>query len=252
MRKKILTSSVSWTSAKLLRDALEKKSGNEIFITDNPEKVKRGILIRYGNSAQVHRRVDDTEFNPPDFVNFCVNKGYFSDVMNAVGIYTPEYHNDTLPNHYPVLIRKTLTGSGGRGIVVVRDEQEFLRNWNRIYKWTQFLKTNFEARVHVLDGKIARLFVKEPEGEEGPTPIRNIGHGYHFSLREDIENKYSKLKTLIQKVIAASPKSHFFAADVGYDPERKEYVVFELNSAPGLNENTADIYAQFLVDKIGI
>jgi len=196
--------------------------------------------------------VEDTEFNPPDFVQFCVNKGVFSDVMNAVGIYTPEFFNREAPRHYPVLIRKTLTGCGGRGIVVARNEQEFARNWDRQYKWTQFIKTNFEARVHVLDGKIVRLFVKEPEGPEGPTPIRNIGHGYHFSLREDIENKYSKLKAMIQKVIAVSPRSHFFAADVGYDPERKEYVVFELNSAPGLNENTADIYARFLVDKIGI
>jgi glutathione synthase/RimK-type ligase-like ATP-grasp enzyme len=252
MRTGILTSPVSFPSAKLLRDSLQRITGREILVTSDAERIKRTVLIRYGNSSEVRRRVEDTEFNSNHFIKFCVDKGLFSEIMRAVHIYTPEYYNNSMPEQYPVLIRKTLTGSGGRGIIIAKDEQEFIRNWNNYYNWTNFIKTRFEARVHVLDGKIERLFIKEPEGEEPECPIRNIGHGYHFSLREDIDNKYARLKEMVNKIIAVTPKSHFFAADVGYDPVKKEYVVFELNSAPGLNENTADIYAKFLVDKIGI
>jgi hypothetical protein len=42
----------------------------------------------------------------------------------------------------------------------------------------------------------------------------------------------------------------FFALDLGWDNNKKEYLVFEANSAPGLNEHTADIYADFILNKI--
>jgi hypothetical protein len=43
---------------------------------------------------------------------------------------------------------------------------------------------------------------------------------------------------------------NYYAADIGWDSNRKEYFIFEFNSAPGLNENTAKVYAEFLAERI--
>ncbi|HOO68441.1 MAG TPA: hypothetical protein PLC53_03645, partial [Bacilli bacterium] len=101
-----------------------------------------------------------------------------------------------------------------------------------------------EYRVHVIDGKVVRLFkkLKDDEVEEEDYPIRNLSKGYHFSLR-DIRNN-NKIEQLVSRLHPLLEGGIFYGMDIGYIREQGDFFIFELNSACGLNDNTAIIYAE--------
>jgi glutathione synthase/RimK-type ligase-like ATP-grasp enzyme len=167
--------------------------------------------------------------------------------MKAHDIYSPVYRVDT-PKAYPVIIRKTLTGQGGYGIVVCPDAETFAANWDDAYVWTPFIKTQFELRVHVLGGQVAKIFKKEcVDAEEGDLPIRNLDAGYHFAVKDAAI--YPKVQALVDKVQAVL-KGRFYTLDIGWDKETKQYFIFEANSGSGLNPQTAALYADYLVREL--
>jgi glutathione synthase/RimK-type ligase-like ATP-grasp enzyme len=42
----------------------------------------------------------------------------------------------------------------------------------------------------------------------------------------------------------------FYALDIGRDATNHRYFIFEANSAPGINENTVELYADYFIDKL--
>lgn len=247
---KILTHRSCIVSAKLLRDALSDLLGIQMLVTTNANRIN-GPFIRYGCTDAV--KVKDTEYNSADFISLVSNKSLFSKLMKEKGIHSPVYYKNTKPTKYPVLIRKTLNSSGGRGIVVCPNEKTFEDNWSPEYVWTPFVKTQFELRVHILGGKIVKLFKKrfvgvdgQEEGEEQKEPnlpIRNLQRGYHYSAR-DIET-YPKILDLLKQINPVL-KGKFYTLDVGWDKESQKYFVFEANSGSGLNTQTVELYADYL------
>jgi hypothetical protein len=239
---KILTHKSCCTSARLLRDKLAELTNSRVLITFNADKI-RGKFIRYGNSDPVN--VPDTKYNSAKFVKLVADKATFSKLMKDKEIYSPVYHSETLPTKFPVLIRKTLTSSRGKGIMVCPDKATFDLNWNPIYVWTPFIKTEFELRAHILDGKIAKLFKKVPvEENEIALPIRNSERGYHYQLRE--QESYPKVKALV-KTLHPILDGSFYSLDIGWDKVNQKYLVFEANSGSGLNPQTLDLYSDYLV-----
>ncbi len=249
-KKYILTARSSIPSCKAIRDAIETITGKKYNITTNPTKVTGKVIYRYGNLGRIPG--EETNFNSPEFIHIANDKLRFSEFCSENNIYSPHYFRNDLPESYPVMIRKTLTGWGGRGIVICRSEQEFLENNGLSYYWTPFVKTQFEIRVHLFDNQVNRIYKKVlEEGTEEEFPIRN-SHHYHFSLVET--EKYPKVAELCKRLgdTFIEMGGHFSGVDLGYDKERKEYFVFEVNSAPGLNSVNAEEYARFFVDKLGL
>lgn len=253
---KILTHRSCIVSAKLLRDALTPLLGlrRPIRVTTNAARV-RGPFIRYGSAAPVAG--PDTQFNSQAFVSLASNKAAFSHLLRENDIPTPVFHRTTRPTQYPVLIRKTLNASGGRGIVVCPDKATFDQHWDDAYVWTPFVKTQFELRVHVLGGKVVKVLKKRYVGTDGveegeeltepALPIRNLDKGYHYSARE--LTTYPKVHTL---VAALDPiiKGRFYTLDIGWDKVKQRYFVFEANSGSGLNTQTVELYADYLARAI--
>jgi glutathione synthase/RimK-type ligase-like ATP-grasp enzyme len=242
----ILSSRYSFPSARLLKNTLTSLTEDRIKVTATPEKLKR-VDIRFGNSFGNYK--EDTKLNSPEFISFCSNKLIFSSLLLTNGFYTPIYRRD-MDLIFPLLIRKTLSGSGGRGIILCKDKKEFDLNWNTDH-WTEYINTQFELRVHVLDGEIVKIFKKEEE-KSSEFPIRNNA-SCHFSLKdtENYPKLYSLIKTL-NDLFTSKMGCGFYALDVGWDSKKKEYFIFEANSAPGLNENTANIYAEFLLKNLEV
>ncbi len=249
---KILTHRSCIVSARLLRDHLSDIIGRVIHVTTNPVRI-RGPFIRYGSASDVG--VPDTQFNSQAFVRLVSNKSAFSRLLGDNQVPTPMFHRTTLPiaNQYPVLIRKTLNASGGRGIVICPDVATFNQHWNAAYVWTPFVKTQFELRVHVLGGKVVKVFKKRFVGVGGAEeadeliepklPIRNLDKGYHYSARE--LDTYPKIHDLVKKLDPII-KGRFYTLDVGWDKVKKQYFVFEANSGSGLNTQTVELYADYL------
>jgi D-alanine-D-alanine ligase-like ATP-grasp enzyme len=69
--------------------------------------------------------------------------------------------------------------------------------------------------------------------------------GYHYSIVNDIENNYKVAQDLVLKTFELLGLG-FGRADVGYNSKKKSYILFEINTSPGLNVNTAELYATHL------
>jgi len=257
MAIKILTNG-SFISAKILADAISAKMERRIYPTSNLSKIHpRDKIIRYGSTENILNTAIDLNLNPIEFIGLCIHKEVLADLLINNNIMSVSFYKDTVekPETYPVLIRTTLNASKGKGINVIYNEEEFNKTWKTNYFWTDFIKTQFELRVHVLGGEIARIFKKVPISDyenENEFPIRNLHNGYHFAIRN--EDYYEKVFDLVSKLneIPKIGKDCFYAMDIGWSKENKNYVVFELNTAPGLNENTAEVYSNFLIDKLDL
>lgn len=164
--------------------------------------------------------------------------------MEKNGIYSPVYNKSLGELVFPLLIRETLTSFGCRGIHVIKNEEEFNEVWRNSYFWTKYVTLNFELRVHILGGKLSKIFKKELN-EPQEYPIRNNSL-CHFSLR-NLE-KYPKLDSFIGNLtnIEEVSKGKFYSIDIGWDSENKKYFVIEFNTGSGLNENTAEEYAKYI------
>lgn len=251
---RILCNSRIFPSAKAIRDEIFNLTGRKLFIVDSPEKTNR-ILLRWGNSETSSNIVADTDLNPRNLIQIAANKLSFSKRMQEADIPSPVYHSQQMPTIFPVLIRQTLHGFGGEGIVVCRDGNDFRHNWRNGFYWTPFMKVSSEFRVHCAGGKVLRVFKKlreEGMGEE-EVPIRNLHRGYHFGLVENPLERMPNLKTFIEDLWNnLGIKTGFFAADVGWMSTAKKWMIFEINSAPGVteNENTCREYANYIVEAL--
>lgn len=250
----LLCNLTSFTSGKILRDILSEMRGEKVKLTTYPENLMRKKLIpniRYGSSGGIFNA--DTHLNSSEFIRLCSNKLVFSRYLGE-NFYTPTYIRDTeslTDDLFPVLIRQNLSLSGGKGIILCKDRNEFTANWRNNY-WTKYIYTDYELRVHVLGGNIVKIFKKELV-EDAELPIRNNAT-CHFSIR-NIE-KYPKLTALVNSLEEYFKSSNlrygFYALDIGWDSKSKKYFIFEANSAPGLNEHTATEYAEYINENLEV
>jgi hypothetical protein len=244
---KILTNSASAPSARMLRNSLRELTGKKALVTSNPDRIKRTPFIRYGNSSPVSIW-DDTDYNSPNFIKISSNKLKFSKIMKENEIYSPVYKRGLKDLTFPLLIRETLTSFGCKGIHVIKNQKEFDKIWRSTFWWTEFRELSFELRVHILGGKIVRIFKKQLE-EPQEYPIRNNSI-CHFSLKNPA--KYPKLDDFINRLTSVKEvnEGKFYSIDIGWDARNKKYFVIELNTGSGLNENTAQAYAQYLYENL--
>jgi len=251
----ILSHRFSFPSARLLTNELSALTGVRWGITTDPSVAARGRgrLIRFGNSEPVYvgSREIPSDCNSVEFIQLCSHKLRFSRLLIEEGFYTPLFRATGKPYNFPALIRTTLTGTGGQGIIKISNEEEFDRIFRpREFYWTEYVPTTSEYRVHILGGNILKVFKKlPPGGEEGPMPIRNSRNGYNFSLRPLENHDFSVLKDTIGKLTEVL-KGKFYGLDIGWDAEKKAYIIFEANSAPGLNSVTSKEYAEFIANEL--
>jgi hypothetical protein len=231
----ILSNSGTLPSARLLGKSLEEICGEKIKVLKDVDSIPNNeIILRYGNLLGNF----DKEINSKEFISISGDKFKTAEVLKNV-VYTMEFHKG-YPEEYPVVIRTKMNSFGGKGIFIVENETEF-ESFQENY-WTPWLNLRREYRVHVANGEILRIFKKIPEEgvDEIKYPIRNNDNGYHFSLRTNF-SMYKVLFSFVENICKAV-QFDFCAMDIGFT-EEKRYVLIELNSAPGLNEETAAVYA---------
>lgn len=207
-------------------------------------------VIRWGNSDRVLG--DFTELNSADKIGIVSNKRRFSNEMTRIGISHVEINRGE-PDKFPVVVRTTISGFGGRGIVVCKNLEEFTPY--RDYFWSYWYNFTFELGVHLLGGKVAKLFIKKStENEQEEFPIRNSSRGYDFKLiLPESWNKYTKLFPTVENFFDKFP-INMCRLDVGWDNDNKLYRIIECNSAPGLseNQNTANLYINYIRSTLGV
>lgn len=239
---KIISSTHSIVSCRKLRDALVRRGFPRYPVTSRPSPDEH-CLFRYGNT----RPVEQEGLNTLQFVQTVSMKQRLARLVaeSNTPILTPQYSHELGDVTYPIVVRETLSSYGGKGIHIARSEAELQQVWQPWYWWTPFVETTREWRILCCAGEIYRAFEKtslNPDAE----PIRNGHRGWHFSIRNP--EKFERLSAWVSDILHPLLRSiggTFYGLDVGLLPNR-EFFLFEVNSAPGLNDNSATSLAERL------
>jgi hypothetical protein len=234
-------------SAKVLADKLGNLTQQEIKVSSDMQR-NGECIIRYGNSAVLP---EDPNFNSRFHIRLAGNKRALSELLQEKEFpHVVFLRRQPENNEFPIVARDELNRGGGIGIRVIKNEEEF-ENGNPVLDWTPWYNFKFELGVHILGGEIVRVFkkIREDGLDEEEYPIRNTHRGYKFSLRNNWRNTYTGLPKFVSKLYEIIP-IQFARLDVGYD--ENSYRLIEINSAPDLtqNENTLNMYAEFLKGKV--
>ena len=245
----ILTHRSLSNSARAIAQSIGEKIGRIVRVSYGEDKEFGDIppLIRWGNPSFTFSK--DTPYNNPDHIRTTSNKKMLSSLLHEKDIPTIRFHTG-VPERFPIVVRKTLLGKGGEGIVVCHDYDDFKNHFSQ-YAWSYWHRFPIELGVHIFEGKILKLFKKvRSDGlPEEAFPIRNLARGYHY-VRVDPAN-FTKLIPATMSYYQAFPIK-FGRADVGWDDESKCYRIIEMNSAPAVSSNpdTLDMYVKSLMRAI--
>lgn len=212
------------------------------------KKLGKVPVIRYGNS-EGHFGNKDTKMNAPDVIRLCANSYHFSRWCEKNNYFTPIYRKFSMTNipKYPFLLRR-LHHMRGRDIILVKSRKDLdsisRQELNKRY-WVPFFNTSFELRVHVVNNQIVRMFKKLKSDADPKEFIRTSGKGWHYSLRTDSLSKYKKAQDLCVK-LTKDLGLFFGGIDLAWDNDNKRYIIWEVNTAPGLSQPTMKVYADAL------
>jgi len=250
-------------SAKMLRNAICKELGwdsKHILVTKDPRKITK-LHLRYGNSSPTQNQNRHRIANTKSFIQTCSDKKHLALALKErVAVNAPEFNrlNQNLPSKddFPFLIRQSLRTSGSKGILIFQEYEAFLQalvsgKIKYSWYWTPYFNFVEEFRVHILGGQIAKVFRKqlEEEDKEEDVFIRNNENSHFYRLKlEKTPKNVIKLVGNFHKYMQtqASKPIYFTALDIGVQ-EDGSCVFIEANSAPGLNESTAELYAKYLI-----
>lgn len=205
------------------------------------------VVIRYGHRFGMFSR--DTETNSGKVIAICADSLKFFEFCKEAGFYCPEYISpkEYEPEDYPFFLRKRLH-YGGKDIKVVEDREQY----DEFVEPDSYIvvpsRIKYEIRVHVINHEVVRVFKKvgDPENED-KYPIRTAHKGWKYSLvKPPYGERYVKARLLSVELSRALGLG-FGAIDLGLDKDKKQYIIFEVNTAPSLinNENTFEMYLEY-------
>lgn len=198
--------------------------------------------IRWGNSLNPFE--EDTDYNNPHFIDVTAHKIKTFRVLSEHHISSIVYKTG-IPEVFPVLIRTILTGSKGKGIIIVNNEGEYKPEYSNFY-YSPLIPFSNEYRIHVLGGNIVKVMEKVPL-EEGECIIKN-SLNCTFKRKDINLMKYGKvIKEIIEQLCGVFPMQ-IMGVDLGIY-EGIPYII-EINSAPSLNSATLELYVNFLKERL--
>lgn len=138
-----------------------------------------------------------------------------------------------------VFARTRLMGHSGQGIVVLN---EFPDTNARLY--TKYVKKKGEFRLHVIGNSVVDVQEKRKRNGGDHSLVRSHQNGYVY-CREDVTVPEDAPDLAIRAVRALG--LDFGAVDVIWNQKKGVSYCLEVNTAPGISETTAHIYARELL-----
>lgn len=140
-----------------------------------------------------------------------------------------------------VVARKILTSHSGNGIVIVgRDNPEELPD---APLYVEYVPKDKEYRVHVFNGEVidVQRKIRDPSREPNNWQVRSHNNGFIYQ-RHNISPEADVIEQAVRAVRVSGLL--FAAVDVVWNENREKAYVLELNTAPGLQGETVEIYAE--------
>lgn len=236
------------------------------------------VILNWGNTtAEVNRSGTSTWINPPEAVANAIDKIKCLRQLRAANVpcvdmvHESEYAAEWLTAGDAVVARTKVSGSGGEGIFIIEGNTEL--SWDDNYKrlrqfmreqreqtgdrvqfFTKYFKAKDEYRVHVFDNNVIDIQQKRKrsDAEEVNFMVRNHDNGFVF-CRENVELPAGCAEIAVNAVNALG--LDFGAVDLRYNAKQKRCAVLEVNTAPGLEGTTLEIYVNAvreLIEQIGV
>lgn len=221
---------------------------------------KNKIVINWGASELPEEVTKSTVLNGPARVKSCTNKKTFFEILSNAKerIFIPDWTDsldqatDWIANGHTVFARKVLNGHSGEGIVVMsKDDMSTLNTKAPLY--TKYVPKREEFRVHVFDGEVIDVQKKAlrngylEENGKANFLIRNLNNGFIF-MRNNIKIPDSVTREAVKAVKEIG--LIFGAVDVIWQEKKDQGYVLEINTAPGLEGQTINSYAEAFRKKV--
>lgn len=225
----------------------------------NPKRCRRKV-IRWGYSGELEKIQNSIDFPKPEAIKNCANKLKTLQLLKEAKVTVPVFYTspDQLKGKalkFPLYCRKKYH-TQGTDIIFINNMEEALGSFRDGRYLVEGIACRKEYRVHIFLGKVISVS-KKYFGEELWTElgkpktkdsIRNNSNGWRYYDIKDMEN-------VPKDVIDEAKKSvktlglMWGAVDIIRTPDKKSYVL-EVNSAPGLREGRASIYAKEFLNLI--
>jgi hypothetical protein len=246
MRIKIAPYKMGSKSAKVLARSL-----GVLRVRDSYSPKRRDIIINWGKST-LRTQYPSQVINHPDAVRIAANKLLTYQALEAAGFThvplwcTTRYKADQLlytsseggERESAIYCRTTLTGHSGSGIVIASNSLDLVD----APLYTVKTKSKYEYRVHVFQGQLLDVQQKKKRlNWDGPSTegIRNFSNGWIYA-RNDIDCLPLVTNAAIEAVNILG--LDFGAVDIGYNQHENKCYLFEINTAPGLEGTTLQLY----------
>ena len=151
-----------------------------------------------------------------------------------------------LAHGHTVFGRSLLKSSCGKGIVVIEPGQPI----PEVPVYAKYAKKKREFRVHVFKGQVVAVVEKKRKaGWEGQrdTKIRNLANGYVFV--QNVQNEPEGVRELAIRASKVS-NSDFAGVDIGYNEQKDQLFVIEVNSAPGITGSNIGAYVETIYAQV--
>lgn len=183
--------------------------------------------------------------NQPEAIEPASNKLTCFQTMQAAGVSVPRFwtRKEDIPDDaFPVMCRTKLRSHSGDGIVVAERRDQLVN----APLYTQYVKKKSEYRVHAIrkpgggmQSIITQRKARRGDAEDVNFMIRNLANGFVYVL--DDRPPQSVVDEAFKAV--ESTDLAFGAVDVIFNEHQNKAYVLEINTAPGLEERTAEAYA---------
>jgi len=245
--------------AKALQGAL-KSVGVPVWVFQRIPNDPKSIIINWGNS-EFDYSVRDFPLivNSPYVVGVLTNKRKFFKEVGHTDL-VPKWTTDPLEAfkwNTKVMARMTLEGSGGKGIVVYDPEIHQDTNFPKSAPlYTKYENKTHEFRVHIARTFYGREFApilvqrkifRKSVGMEKPKnwDVRNHSNGFIYVRESGFPTPSVVIETAKCFMTEFFPQLHFVALDIIYHEKTNRAFVLEGNTAPGLEGNTVQCYAEY-------
>lgn len=244
--------------ARRLKEALNASKKMAWVLTREPAK-KSCLVVNWGSPTMKFPTGQHVLVNDPFYTCVLADKKQF---FEKVGHHADFLEWTTNPVHAmdwkaKVFARQLTRASGGRGILVWDYENPDKGPLPAAPLYTKHQPKTAEYRFHMarsLTGETfhpilvqRKVFVKTPE-RELPTSwdVRNHDNGFIFQSHPDLTKIPQEAQDVARRVMEEHfSELHFCALDVLYHKTTNRAVVAEGNTAPGLENDTVNIYANY-------
>jgi len=222
-----------------VRDLADILNGKVLKLEGSQYRKKNGhVLINWGSTQPL----PGCDLNKPENVAVAVSKRGTFRVLQAAGVPIPQWTEnpqEALSWNGKVVGRDSDNGRGGQGITIYKRGE----NLRPHLFYSSYFKKRREFRIHVFKDKV--IFEQEKlkkKGEENADKyIRSHDRGWCFAFKHLADEPVPDNVRTAARMAVAAIGLDFGAVDIGWNPDNGA-CVFEVNTAPGLEESSLLAY----------